>query len=228
MFLMYCERIFLQSIGLALVFSFLVLIPTATAQAEELKLHSVDEAAEDPAFLAFRDDLLAAIRARNLEAVVAVAADDIKLSFGGSYGRETFRAWLVEDDMGLGISYWQELERALALGGVFEGAESFCTPYVFCLDISGCDTCDPYETLIATIDRAPVYAVPDRNAEVVVTLSYSVVRILDHGHPWQRIALPGGGTGYVTAPEFRSPIDYRARFEKRAGRWLMTLFIVGD
>ena len=205
-----------------------LLLVSAPVPAEELKLTPVDEAAEDPSFLAFRDDLLAAIRLRDIEAVVAVASEDIKLSFGGSYGRETFREWLVENDMGLGISYWTELERAVALGGVFEGPESFCTPYTFCLDIPGCDTCDPYETLIAVSDRAAVYAAPDRGSEVVASLSYSVVRALDHGHPWQRIALPGGGTGYVTAPEFRSPIDYRARFEKRGGRWLMTLFIAGD
>ena len=59
-------------------------------------------------------------------------------------------------------------------------------------------------------------------------MSPFVVRTLGHGHPWQRIALPGGGTGYVTAPEFRSPIDYRARFEKRDGRWRMIVFIAGD
>jgi len=205
-----------------------LLFLAAPVPAEELKLYPVDEAAEDPAFLAFRADLQAAIRRRDLEAVVAVASDDIKLSFGGSYGRRTFRDWLVEDGMDPGISYWQELERAVSLGGLFEGPESFCTPYVFCLEIPGCDTCDPYETLIAVSARAPVYGAPDRDAEVVVYLSYSVVHILDHGHPWQRIALPGGGAGYVTAPEFRSPIDYRARFEKRAGRWQMTLFIAGD
>jgi hypothetical protein len=208
-----------------------LLFLAAPVPAEELKLYPVDEAAEDPAFLAFRDDLLAAIRRRDLEAVVEASGDDIKLSFGGSYGRAAFREWLVEDDAGLGrqgISYWVELERAIALGGLFVGPESFCTPYTFCLDIPDCDTCDPYETLIATSDRAPVYGSPDRNSDVVATLSYSVVRTLDHGHPWQRIALPGGGTGYVTAPEFRSPIDYRARFEKRDGRWLMTLFIAGD
>jgi len=205
-----------------------LLLLSVPVPAEELKLTPVDEAAEDPAFLAFLDDLLAAIRRRDLEAVAAVASDDIKLSFGGSYGRATFREWLVEDDTGLGTSYWVELERAIGLGGVFEGPGSFCTPYVFCLDIPDCDTCDPYETLIATSDRAPVYGSPDRSSEVVASLSYSVVRTLDHGHPWQRIALPGGGTGYVTAPDFRSPIDYRARFENRDGRWLMTLFIAGD
>jgi hypothetical protein len=218
---------FLERVLVFAAFAALLTIGFAVPAAE-LKLQPVDEAGEDPAFLAFRDDLLAAVRRRDLEAVVAVASEDIKLSFGGSYGRETFREWLVEDDTGSGVSYWQELERAISLGGIFEGPESFCTPYIFCLEVPGCDTCDPYETLIATSDRAAVYAAPDRNAAVVAHLSFSVVRALDDGFPWRKIALPGGGTGYVTAPEFRSPIDYRARFEKRAGRWLMTLFIAGD
>ena len=42
--------------------------------------------------------------------MAAVASDDIKLSFGGL----TAVGWLVEDDMG--ISYWEELERAISLG----------------------------------------------------------------------------------------------------------------
>lgn len=204
-----------------------LLLP-ASVPAAELKLHPVDEAGEDPAFLAFRDDLLAAVRRRDLEAVVAVASEDIKLSFGGSYGRRTFREWLVEDDRDSGASYWEELERAISLGGLFEGPESFCTPYISCREVPGCDACDPYETLIATSDRSAVYAAPDRDAAVVARLSFSVVRALDDGYPWRKIALPGGGTGYVAAPEFRSPIDYRARFENRDGRWQMTLFIAGD
>ena len=51
-----------------------LLLLSAPVPAEELKLYPVDEAAEDPAFLAFRDDLLAAIRRRDLKAVAAVAS----------------------------------------------------------------------------------------------------------------------------------------------------------
>jgi len=52
-------------------------------------------------------------------------------------------------------------------------------------------------------------------------------------YPWNRIRLPstseGPLEGYVTAPDFRSPIDYRGRFERQSdGTWLMMVFIAGD
>ena len=40
--------------------------------------------------------------------------------------------------------------------------------------------------------------------------------------------LDGGKTGYVTSRLARSPIDYRAMFNKIGGRWQMTFFAAGD
>jgi hypothetical protein len=37
-----------------------------------------------------------------------------------------------------------------------------------------------------------------------------------------------GKTGYVTSRLVRSPIDYRAMFNKIGGRWQMTFFAAGD
>jgi hypothetical protein len=194
-----------------------------------------DEAADDAAFLAFRGDLLAKLRAGEFAAVAAMAHPNIKLSFGGSSGRETLHRWLIENPASDGGSLRQELERAITLGGVFLGPDSFCTPYVFCLDIPGCEACDPYEILVAVREAAPVYAAPDTGARVIARLAYGVVTIIDQEHyPWRRVRLTGDGgeaslEGYVTAPDFRSPIDHRAIFERQSDdSWLMTLFIAGD
>ena len=202
---------------------------------EGLTFPPVDEAAKDPDFLAFREGLLASIRARDLAAVAAVADPEIKLSFGGHYGRAGFRDWLAENVAFAGVTYWQELERALELGGVFEAADAFCTPYVFCLEIPGCAACDPYETLVAVTDRAPVFEAPAPDSAVIARLAYKVVRAIDtRNYPWSRISFamsPMGPAreGFVRPPDFRSPIDYRAFFQRQPdGRWLMTVFIAGD
>jgi hypothetical protein len=34
--------------------------------------------------------------------------------------------------------------------------------------------------------------------------------------------------GFVALQYIRSPVDYRAYFQKSGGRWRMTLFIAGD
>ncbi|NNE84173.1 MAG: hypothetical protein HKN28_09405 [Alphaproteobacteria bacterium] len=200
------------------------------ALADAVKILPVDQASQDPKFLAVRDKLLAAVRRRDVEAVVAVAAEDIKLSFGGDYGRDQFRQRLATDDNGEGGSYWAELEWALKLGGVFNGdhGRQFCTPYVSCTGSHQCGDCDPFETLVAVSDRAPVYATADSESAILTHLSYDVVTLVDYGSPRQRIRLADGRIGYVAFPDFRSPIGYRAYFEKREGRWQMRIFIAGD
>jgi hypothetical protein len=45
---------------------------------------------------------------------------------------------------------------------------------------------------------------------------------------WRRVKTEDGESGYVAARDVRSPIDYRAAFEKVDGRWMMTFFVVGD
>jgi hypothetical protein len=37
-----------------------------------------------------------------------------------------------------------------------------------------------------------------------------------------------GNKGFVLARDVRSPIDYRAYFEKHKGKWQMTVFVAGD
>ncbi len=197
---------------------------------DTIKILPVDEAAQDPEFLDFRDRLLTAVRKRDLDAVVAVATEDIKLSFGGGYGRAQFRERLLADDNGAGGSYWEELEWALKLGGVFSGEHRrhFCTPYVSCAGSHQCSYCDSYEILVAINDHAPVYAAADATAPVIARLSFDVVTLVDYGNQWQQVRLADGQTGFVAFPEFRSPIGYRAAFEKREENWRMRLFIAGD
>ena len=208
----------------------LACLATTPVHSELVKILPVDEAAQDPDFLAFRDRLIAAVLRRDVNAVVAVAATDIKLSFGGAYGREQFRQNLLSDDNGEGGSYWEELEWALKLGGVFDGehGRQFCTPYVSCNGPHQCTNCDPFEYLVAISDHAPVYAAAAAAAPVLTYLSYELVTLISYGSPWRQVQLQDGRTGYVTFPDFRSPIGHRTYFEQRDGRWQMRIFIAGD
>ena len=45
---------------------------------------------------------------------------------------------------------------------------------------------------------------------------------------WYKIETLGGKKGFVSAEFVRSPIDYRACFEKKNGKWKMTAFVAGD
>ena len=162
--------------------------------------------------------------------MVGRAAPDIKLSFGDSYGRETFRAWLTEgqgDNLDAD-SYRMELERALSLGGVFLDKGNFCTPYVACREVPGCADCDPFDTLFVVSDAAKAYAAADKGSNVVAELSYDVLPILESSATWYKVSLPGGNEGYVSGPDFRMSVDYRGFFAKRDGIWQLDIFIAGD
>lgn len=203
----------------------------APVTAETLTLKPIDQAGRDPAFAAFRTQLLRAIERRDVDYVVAQASPGIKLSFGGQAGREMFRDALTGSQDWQGEAYWKELQAVIELGGVFLGDGSFCTPYLACVEVPGCPECDPYETVFVTRADAVARGMPDPGATVVARLSYDVLK-LDagsfSGQDWYPVLLPPGRVAYVSHADARMAVDYRARFEKTAEGWRMTVFIAGD
>jgi hypothetical protein len=70
---------------------------------------------------------------------------------------------------------------------------------------------------------------------VIRTLSFDVVKLGQDKatnsairRQWVPVVLADGQKGYVAADYIRSPIDYRAIFVKKGGKWIMTAFIAGD
>ena len=69
-------------------------------------------------------------------------------------------------------------------------------------------------------------------------LSYNVVKVEDDPvgevgeerkkPEWRKVRTLGGLSGFVKTEFVRSPIDYRAGFEKKRGVWKMVAFIAGD
>lgn len=218
-------------VGSALMAGLLCAALASPAPAQDLKLPPVDEAARNPAFAKYRAALIEAVRRRDLDYVVARAAPEIKLSFGGQFGRDAFRASLTGTQEWEGEVYWVELRRALELGGVFLDDGSFCTPYISCLEVPGCPDCDPFETVYVVSGDAVAHAAADPDSEIIARLSYDVLQ-MDSAKGFEGdfipVRLPDGRPGFVTGPDFRFSIDYRARFEKITEGWRMTVFIAGD
>ena len=57
----------------------------------------MDEAGQDESFAAYRERLIEAVVARDVEAIVGMASEDIKLSFGGALGHAALREFLTVD-----------------------------------------------------------------------------------------------------------------------------------
>lgn len=197
------------------------LLVAAPAWAEQLK--PFDEGPSRPGFADFRARMTEAVEARDRAFLRAHTAPDIKWSFGADNGRDTFMATIEENP-----ELWGELRWVLEHGGAFDENGDFIAPYTYAADTG----MDPFRAGIVTGSDVNVRASPDTNALAIERLSHEVVEVetwgLGRGDRWARIALPGGGHGFMVTDYLRSPIDYRARFAQRDGTWVMEMFVAGD
>jgi hypothetical protein len=213
----------------------------APVQAQPYQAPPVDQAGEVPEFAAWRDILIDAVRRRDTEAVVALADPAIRLSFGDSSGRDTFRAWLngIEDMPGSGEVYWQALEDALALGGTWEdwddGGRAFCAPYTFKAEFP--PELEVFDVAMVVQADAELRRGPDLREPVVATLGYDILVVDDWGwnpeHPeephWMSVhTTDGAHAGWIESTAVRSPVDYRACFTEAESGWALELFVAGD
>jgi hypothetical protein len=161
--------------------------------------------------------------ARGDEAALLAAADPgIRTSFGGDDGLATFRAKL-RDPQG---TLWADLGAALALGGRFQSPDSFAAPYVFAAWPSRLDS---FECAAVVGDRVRVRASADPGSAVVGDVSYEIVQVLPaYQARVTQVRLANGRSGFIASSFVRSPVDYRAIFQKAGGRWRLRAFVAGD
>lgn len=215
-----------------------VAMAVASIVAQERYVKPVDEASKDASFLAFRTKLIAAAERKDLKYVMSIMDPKIKLSFGGHEGVKDFRKLWKKD-----ADFWAEFLPVIKNGGKMTGAGtkdvSFSAPFVF---TETPEDLDHFSVFVVFGNNVNLREQPNTNAPVVAQLSYNVVNIdqeastkrktgpgeHDWKYDWQKITTLGGQTGWMKAEYVRSPIDYRAGFEKIRGRWMMTYFIAGD
>lgn len=210
----------------------------AMAVGQEIYVKFSDEAPKDASFLAFRTKLIAAAERKDLKYVLSIMDPKINLSFGGHEGVKDFRKlWKKDSD------FWAEFIPVIKNGGSFNEYEeeltAFSAPYVF-TDMP--EMLDQFEHFVVFGSDVNLREKPDLNSRVIAKLSYNVVKVdpeaavkrktgpgeHDWKIDWQKVTTLGGQTGWMKAEFVRSPIDYRAGFEKKRGKWVMTFFIAGD
>ncbi len=184
-------------------------------------LELVDEASADPTLVAYRDELLAAVRRRDADAVVALAHPDIRTSFGGGAGAEDLRRTLAQPGM------WNDLEQLLTLGGTFldgSNRKTFWAPYVYS---AWPESHDAFTFVAVIADEVPLLDAP-RGKAVAMLSRHIVQRVAEASGEWTQIKTHDGRIGFVETKFIRSPVGYRAGFNKEGGRWRMTGLVAGD
>jgi len=196
------------------------------------RLAPVDESARDASWVAFRDQLLRAIRSHDRMYLIGVLQPGITHSFGGASGPAAFRQHWKLDDNPSGSAVWKILESALTLGGTFTGKTTFCAPYVytkFPKDL------DPVDHGVVLRSNAPVFSRPASDSPLAASISFEILKMdkppASERSPetaWVLVHLANGRPGYMRLSDIRSPIDYRACFVKRSGAWKMSVLAAGD
>ena len=222
---------------LRLVLLLVACLAALPARADHVTYPPFDEGAADPDFQAFRAELLRAVRARDVEAVVAAAAETIELSFGGDSGRETFRLWLTGGGSDEPQYYWADLERVLAEGGRFEGP-IFVAPWSYWYEPP--QELDIYSTALVAGKNVRLRAGPSTSDRVIRALTYEAVIQVPYdparesivedgsGRLWVEVDTTHGERGWIAEEFLRFLLDYRAGFEVQEGQWRMIFFIAGD
>ncbi|HXG63609.1 MAG TPA: SH3 domain-containing protein [Blastocatellia bacterium] len=200
-------------------------------RAQVAKLRPVDEAARDPSFFVFRARLLEALQQRDTAFLLSVLSPGIRVSFGAGGGIADFqKMWKPERP---DSKIWLTLTEILALGGSFREGNTFAAPYIYS---NFPDQFDAFEYGVIVGEDVRVRQRPDLNSPVIGTLSYDIVKVAEwqpkqaagSKQNWVAVMLANGAQGYVAEDYIRSPIGYRAIFEKKDGRWLLAALVAGD
>jgi hypothetical protein len=203
-----------------------LIVPLANAGSRPAELKPVDEGPSRQDFLQFREALQRTVARRDVNALLQELHPDIKNSFGDDDGIEGFKElWELDTPE---TQVWRELGSVLALGGTFEGQDTFVAPYV---TSRWPNEFDPFNYVALVGSNVRVRSAPSSRAAVIDTLSFAILRRQGDSYPqrpWTSVALPDGRTGYVSGDLVRSPVDYRAYFRRADGRWQMIVFIAGD
>ena len=185
----------------------LLLVTSEQTIAPPVQLLPVDDASRQPDFFSFRAQLQTSLARHDADAVHGGPQSNIKLSFGGDDGIESFRRiWRpTEADSEL----WAELGAVLALGGTFSSESSFTAPYVFS---KWPDKFDGFEhvALIASERQDSLRAAGRRINRRELELRDSPVARANgivEADGWTAVQLDNEQTGYVASRFARSPIE---------------------
>ena len=213
--------------------SFAVLAGTAAPASEPVdRLKPWDEAAQDPSFAAFRQKLLLILERKDLAALKGSLAKDVLNNFGGGRGVAAFEnAWKPHDPHS-GI--WGAMAGVLKLGGYFDSKTSFSAPYVYA---AWPNDLDNFNFVAVVSPEAVLRKAADAKSAIVRKLDHDLLEVIQsYGRPqheagpddWEEVKDRKGNHGFILVKDVRSPLDFRATFEKRDGKWVIASFVSGE
>ena len=195
----------------------------------------IDQARNDKDLADTRDRFANAVARKDFIAVAGFIAEDARVGAGS--GMPALVAWLRRDP-----ALWEELARALALGGRMPRPGEFEAPYTQFVRERGV----PPEELGVVIGRGiPVHETPNERSQVLARYSHETAVVkrwwvadtfaeatkadAPAPEPWVEIQLPSSKRpGYMQKRWVRWVGALRIGFAKRGGQWLVVRIEVGS
>lgn len=196
----------------------------ASGQQPPRQLRPVDEGTIDASFAAFRSALIAALKDSDRQFIERIIDRNISVSFGPDDGEAEFRKqWNLRDRSG---PFWKTMLDTVSLGGQFVTRDQFCAPYVY---TAFPPDLDASSHVVVLRENVPLRRAAALDSAEIATLDYSILRRVDAapGSAWTRV-MAGAQEGFVPSAMIRSPVEYRACFDRAATGWRLTAFISGD
>jgi hypothetical protein len=205
------------------------------------RVNPADGAPKDTLFFLFREQLKTIIANKDIFALLPYINENIKTSFGGEDGLQEFiQMWALDSPDKIPQSdLWSTLETLLALGGQFSDYGE--GPYFEAPYLGPCwpDSTEPSAFGAVMGAGVRLRSGPGLSTKIIKTLSYDLVEYLEttpteetisgETHPWIKVRLADGMEGFLYGKFYRSPLDFRAGFQKnQAGQWQMVLLVAGD
>lgn len=211
-------------------FSFILLLCSQIVfAAAPVKFLPVDEASKQADFLAFRQQLSAAVARHDVKAVLTIVEPSIQNGFGDDNGLANFKKiWKLNQANTKNSPLWKELGTVLALGGKFTDRTTFNAPYI---SAAWPEQFDGFEYIAVVGKDVRLREKASTNSKVIATVSYVILPLAPEGQwkeQWTKVKAPNGKPAYIASAYIRSPVGYRAFFEKKKGKWKMTSFLAGD
>jgi hypothetical protein len=196
------------------------------ATAETVSFNAEDEGAANPAFVSFRNDFVAALASRDLDALTPFIHEDVQISYGEDNGREFLLDWL--DDLEVGEGYWMALDEVTSLAGAFSSDGAFCAPRFVC-QLDANEDVDPFEIGFVVSENVEIYSDRSTDSAVVETLSFKRVDLgpWTEDPDWWEIVVETKKTGFVEARHLRLASDFRVVFAEQDDEWRLVEFIEG-
>lgn len=187
---------------------------------------------QDPELKALERRLQKAVTDRDEQYVLSLVHAKCSVSHGGFRGPDDFREYWF-GNASHGIDFFEEMQKALNLGGVvLENGSAFVLPYT-----ATAPSIDEQGVMLGVI-AAPavnVRAWPGLKGRLLGVVGHETVRMCNievpiavDGMDWTCILMPDGQRGYVSDMFLVKPTGIRFLFRRLEGRWMLVSTVAGE